>query len=48
MSIIDEIWFWVHNDTMDFILTVFVLILFFEGILPVWYDRFKDNFDNKK
>lgn len=48
MSIIDQIWFWIQNDTIDFVLTVLFSILFFEGLVPAWYDRWQDKIDNNK
>ncbi len=42
MSIYEQILYWIDKDSMDFILTVFCSLLFFDGVLPAWIDKIKD------
>lgn len=42
MIIIEQIRYWIDQDSMDFILTVFCSLMFFDGVLPAWIDKIKD------
>lgn len=43
MTIIEQIRYWIDKDFMDFILTVFLSLMFFDGVLPAWIDKIKDH-----
>ena len=42
MTIIEQILYWIGEDTFDFLFLVFLSLLFFDGILPAWLDKIMD------